>query len=94
MLDVHTNTIQDYIKIGHHIVIVRKSLINYNNDEEYNYHGLEVNVALASAITAGGRMWMTIIKNNPLFKLYYSDTDSAIIDAPLPSHMVCRTLRS
>jgi len=88
MLDTHTNTIQDFIKLGNHIIIVRKSIQNFNNDEVENYHGLEVNVALASAITGGGRMWMTLLKNNPNFNLYYSDTDSGVIDAPLPSHMV------
>lgn len=52
------------------------------------FHGLDINIAIASAVTAGGRMWMSILKNNPLFKLYYSDTDSVAIDRPLPSFMV------
>jgi len=45
---------------------------------------MEINIAIASAITAGGRVHMSIFKNNPLFNLYYSDTDSAVTDAPLP----------
>jgi hypothetical protein len=28
--------------------------------------------------------YMSIFKNNPDFKLYYSDTDSAVIDKALP----------
>lgn len=31
---------------------------------------------------------MSLIKNNPNFNLYYSDTDSAVTDAPLPDIMV------
>lgn len=52
------------------------------------FHALDVNIAIASAITAYGRIHMSILKNNPLFKLYYSDTDSAVVDRPLPAYMV------
>lgn len=52
------------------------------------YHGQDINIAIASAITAGARVEMSFFKNNPNFKLYYSDTDSAVIDAPLPDFMV------
>jgi hypothetical protein len=31
---------------------------------------------------------MSKFKNNPYFKLYYSDTDSIIIDKPLPEYMI------
>ena len=31
---------------------------------------------------------MSIFKNNPNFKLYYSNTDSIIIDKPLPDNLV------
>ena len=89
MLDAYGETLQDYIQIDDHFLTVRKSMIkyNYNEDEEF-YHGTDVNIAIASAITAGGRMWMSIIKNNPAYNLYYSDTDSAVTDKPLPSFMV------
>jgi hypothetical protein len=33
-------------------------------------------------------MWMSVLKNNPLFNLYYSDTDSVVIDKELPQFMV------
>jgi hypothetical protein len=52
------------------------------------YHGLEVNIAIASAITGGARMWMSVLKNSSTFNLYYSDTDSAVVDKPLPDFMV------
>lgn len=56
------------------------------------FHGLDVNIAIASAITGGARMWMSTLKNNPNFNLYYSDTDSAVTDRPLPSFMVGNAL--
>jgi hypothetical protein len=59
------------------------------------YHGININykyicnnIAIASTITAGGRVEMSILKNNPDFNLYYSDTDSGIIDSPLPDHII------
>jgi hypothetical protein len=49
---------------------------------------LDINVAVASAITAYGRIHMSVFKNNPDYKLYYSDTDSGVINKPLPDHMI------
>ena len=43
---------------------------------------------ISSAISAYARIHMSFFKNNPEFKLYYSDTDSAVIDKPLPDNMV------
>jgi len=89
MLKVYADSVQDWIKVGNHIILIRNKVPNfiYNQDTDL-YHGLNVNVAIASAVTASGRMWMTLLKNNPDFNLYYSDTDSGIIDRPLPPHMV------
>jgi hypothetical protein len=42
-----------------------------------------INVSISSAITGLSRIHMSYFKNNPLFKLYYSDTDSAFIDVDL-----------
>jgi hypothetical protein len=89
MLEVYGETLQDYIQLDNHFLTIRKSMLNYKYDEESDsYHGMDVNIAIASAITAGGRMWMSVLKNNSKFNLYYSDTDSAIIDKPLPDFMV------
>ena len=41
------------------------------------------NIAIASAITALARVHMSQFKNNKNYNLYYTDTDSAIIDQPL-----------
>jgi hypothetical protein len=89
MLDVYGEAVHEKIHIDDYIITVRDALISikYNEDEDM-YHGLDVNVAIASAVTAGGRMWMSILKNNPNFNLYYSDTDSAVIDKNLPDHLV------
>jgi len=89
MLDVYGLSIQDFIKIDNHYVTVRKSLSNFTYSEDFDmYHGLDINIAIASAITAGARMWMSTLKNNPNFNLYYTDTDSAVTDQPLPSFLV------
>ncbi|OAX30510.1 hypothetical protein K503DRAFT_705180, partial [Rhizopogon vinicolor AM-OR11-026] len=56
------------------------------------YHGLDVNIAIAAAVTAGGRLWMAQFKNNPNYKLYYSDTDSIIIDKPLSDDKIGNNL--
>jgi DNA polymerase type B, organellar and viral len=89
LLDIYGPTIKDWVKLDNHYVTVRNNLTNYSyNEKEDMYHGQDVNIAIASAITGGARVWMSVIKNSSLFKLYYSDTDSAVIDRPLPSFMV------
>jgi hypothetical protein len=47
-----------------------EKMLNSINDNH------NVNIAIASAITALSRVNMTKYKNNPLVKLYYTDTDS------------------
>jgi hypothetical protein len=89
MLDLYGKTIKDFIKLGNHVVTVRDSLLHYEyNEKEDMFHGLDVNIAVASAITGGARMWMSAFKNNPNLNLYYSDTDSYVLNKPLPSYMV------
>jgi hypothetical protein len=69
MLEVYGESINYKVNIDNYIVTVRDSLISlpYNDDELDLYHGLEVNIAIASAITGGARMWMSLIKNNSQF---------------------------
>lgn len=89
LLEVYGPTIQDWIKIDNLYLTVRNSLGNYfYNEEEEMFHGLDVNIAIASAITGGARMWMSVFKNSSKFNLYYSDTDNIVIDRQLPSFMV------
>jgi len=82
-------SIEDWVNIGTHFLIIRDSFadIKYNEDKDM-FHGQDINIAIASAITAGARVHMSIFKNNPLFNLYYSDTDSSVVDAPLPAEYV------
>jgi hypothetical protein len=55
-----------------------------NGTETHN-----VNIAIASAVTAYARIHMSQFKNNNILPfLYYTDTDSLYFDGPLPDHMV------
>ena len=49
-------------------------------------------IAIASAITAYARVFMSKFKNNPDFILLYSDTDSAFIEGILPDNLVGKEL--
>jgi hypothetical protein len=89
MLDAYGLSVNDFVKIDNHVITIRDDISRFQYSEETDtFHGTDVNVAIASSVTAGGRMWMSNVKNNPNIKLYYSDTDSAVVDTPLDSHMV------
>jgi hypothetical protein len=89
ILNSYPESLYDYYQIDDTMIVVRDNLSNYKYDESDDlYFGLDVNVAIASAITSYGRMWMSQFKNNPLYKLFYSDTDSIVIDTKLPSFLV------
>jgi hypothetical protein len=70
-----------------------KLLISYkdklDNEENFKFNQTSnVNVAIAAAITAYGRIHMSQFKNSKLFNLYYSDTDCIDIDANLEAFFV------
>jgi hypothetical protein len=73
------------IKLGEHYLIELKDKekIDLDGDSTHN-----INIGIASAITAYARIHMSQFKNNPDFKLYYSDTDSIYIDRPLQDYLV------
>nr|YP_010697788.1 hypothetical protein P1R16_mgp08 [Porodaedalea niemelaei]WCF76684.1 hypothetical protein [Porodaedalea niemelaei] len=53
--------------------------------KEYKpYKSPQVNMAIALAVTANARIYMSRVKNNPDIKLFYTDTDSAFTGKPLP----------
>lgn len=54
-----------------------------NGSETHN-----INIAIAAAITAIGRIHMSQFKNRKDFKLFYSDTDSAFTNKPLPKEFI------
>jgi DNA polymerase type B, organellar and viral len=58
--------------------------IDPNSQED----SVNVSVGLASAIAAYGRIFMSKFKNNPDYRLFYSDTDSIFIDKPLPDQLI------
>jgi hypothetical protein len=59
-------------------------LVNLLDDSENNLNNnLLINVSISAAITGYSRIYMSLFKNNPLFTLYYSDTDSAFININL-----------
>ena len=89
IFELWAESIIDIINIDNYKILVRNTTIAYKYDEKDDiFHGIDINVAIASAITSGSRVHMSIFKNNPNFKLYYSDTDSIFIDKSLPNEYV------
>lgn len=93
MLKKYGTTVQDYVQLDETFIIIRNALadILYNEELDF-YHGQDVNIAIASTITAGARVYMSAFKNRTNFKLYYSDTDSIIIDCLLPTELIGNAL--
>jgi hypothetical protein len=93
MLQKYGTTVQDYVKLDETFVIIRNALADILYNEELDmYHGQDVNIAIASTITAGARVFMSAFKNRSNFKLYYSDTDSFVIDIQLPAELIGKAL--
>lgn len=88
-----SDEIQDSIELGDKIMVIyRTHQANINTMLDGFKQTHNVSIAIASAITAYGRIHMTQFKNNPNFNLYYSDTDSAYVDKPLPKDMISSTV--
>jgi hypothetical protein len=84
MLDTYGESVEDYIQIDDTFIIVRDSQLSLKYDEDLDmFHGQDVNIAIASCITATSRVFMSFFKNNSDYNLYYSDTDSIVIDKAL-----------
>jgi hypothetical protein len=92
IIDTYGTTVNYINEFGNFIIICRNYSPIYYNEKNDLFHGSEVNIAIASAITAYARIHMSYFKNNPDFKLYYSDTDSAITNKPIPNEMVGKEL--
>ena len=90
MVEEADEDVSDYTELeGGFYLQIRDTLANVKyNEAEIMYHGLDINVSVAASITAYGRVLMSLFKNNSNFNLYYSDTDSAIIDRSLPEQLV------
>lgn len=92
-LDKFNTSIADIIYLENHVIlIINTNEFKPSSDTPYNdidlIHKMDTNVAIASAISAYARIHMSQFKNNPLFKLYYSDTDSAVFNCQLPPEYV------
>jgi len=88
----HSEDVVDFEELGNKVLVQHRSE-DWDMQTEL-YGDLEthnVNIAIASAITAYARIHMSQFKNNPNFIFYYSDTDSAYIDRVLPDNMVSST---
>lgn len=75
--------IDNVYKITNQVDFKNKVLVHYtqNYDElGENIKKSNVNIGIASAITGYARIYMSQFKNNPLLKLFYTDTDSIYTD--------------
>lgn len=87
-------SIQDIFNLDNDFIVQIKkneyqeliSLID-NLNENHN-----INIAIASFVTAYARIHMSKFKNNKDIKLYYTDTDSIVVNKPLPDFMVDSTV--
>ena len=67
-----------------------KELISFlENDKNTDFkRKFNISIPIAMATTAYARIHMSKYKNLPGYKLYYTDTDSAFYDKPLPDYLV------
>ena len=96
-LDKINTSITDVILLENKIVLMYitnkftpSDIDNVFHDDVF--HALDVNIAIASAITAYARIKMSYFKNNPSYKLFNSDTDNIVINKPLPDHLIGKDL--
>jgi hypothetical protein len=80
------DSILDIIELGdNYLIQLRNPQVELNTRLDNSSETHNVNIAIASAITAYARIHMSQFKNNPnLPNLYYTDTDSVYFDGPLP----------
>ncbi len=89
LLKVAGESIHEIINLYNNIIVVRDIIFSLHYDAKLDlYHGQDINIAIASAVTAGARVHMSQFKNNPNYNLYYSDTDSIVIDSLLSPEQV------
>lgn len=76
------NLIEDINNIGDTHIYITASSDKTNTLLDSLRETHNINVAIASAITALARVEISRFKNNPLLKLYYTDTDSIFVNLP------------
>jgi hypothetical protein len=88
IVESYGESIHDWTIFDDYAIIVRNAKLEYLTQKDGTlYHESDINVAIASTITAAARSYMSIIKNKH-FRLYYSDTDNGVIDAELLEELV------
>ena len=88
------NYLRMFVQLYNLVVTVRHNTTSLENIEQSDpYHGMDVNIAIASTISAGARVYMSYVKNSKKpYNLYYSDTDSIVIDGQLDDEIVSDTV--
>ena len=89
--DGATDSIIDVVEIGdNYLVQIKNPKVKLKTDLDNGSENHNVNIAIASAVSAYARVHMSQFKNNK-YKLYYSDTDSIFIDRPLDDSVISNT---
>lgn len=86
------DSIKNIIELDEYVLIQYRS--NIQDDKTFINSLFEthnINIAIASAITAYARIHMSQFKNNHDYNIYYSDTDSIYIDKPLNDKLISKT---
>jgi hypothetical protein len=88
------NTVTKFVDFNNGTEIVSLSKKNNNtseidlNNSKMSKTKFDVSIAIAVAVTGYARIYMSAIKNMNDTTLYYSDTDSVILDKPLNNNMI------
>jgi len=87
----YRDDIIDFIEFNNHYLVNTK---NSELDSELGTDDIHnISIPIAAAVTAYARIHMSQFKNNPVLpNLYYSDTDSAHFDGPLPDSFISPTI--
>lgn len=80
----YNNKVDEFVDFGTHYLTTFKP----SSEQLENANNLPANVAIALAISSYSRVEMSQFKNRNDIILYYSDTDSAIVDSYLPEELV------
>ncbi len=90
-LDGAIDSIIDVVEIGdNYLVQIKNPKVKLETELDNGSENHNVNIAIASAVSAYARIHMSQFKNNK-YKLYYSDTDSIFIDRPLDDSVISNT---
>ena len=80
----YNNKIDEFVDFGTHYLVSLKP----TSEELEKASNLPANVSIALAVSAYSRVVMSEFKNKDDIMLFYSDTDSLIVDSYLPKELV------